>query len=156
MAITMDLIPSSSGESIPPRTAILTKVTQQTALLSQLFTSLTQQSTPSSPFAPPIHQASLDLYSQIGKSDDEISNLTRDVWAHQKAWKELERKKKEVQELDAKVRQMIMGLEKGRRELEVLVVTGKEVEETIDRVTKSESWPDLPSSTSASSILESC
>lgn len=139
MAITMDPVPSpSSGNTIPPRTAILTKVTQQTALLSQLFTSITQPA-PSSPFASPIHQASLDLYSQVERSDDEISNLTKDVWAHQKAWKELERKKKEVQDLDAKVRQMIMGLEQGRRELEILVVTGKEVEETIDRVTRSES-----------------
>jgi hypothetical protein len=125
---------SQSGPSVsstPLRTTLLTNLTSQTQTLQYLFHELSLPT--------PNPQRITSLYSSLQASTTDLEGLVKEVWRHQRRWRELERKKEEVLGLERRVRALIMGLEEGRRELERMVEEGKEVRKGIERVENGES-----------------
>ncbi|ORY28782.1 vitamin-D-receptor interacting mediator subunit 4-domain-containing protein [Naematelia encephala] len=123
----------SQISSQPLRTQLLTNLATQHSHLLDLFTQLstpTSSIASSSSFQHPINQ----LYSLLSEKTTELAYLVEETERHQAAWRELERKKKEVVELEGNVRALISTLEQGRRELQVLVDKGREIIQRVDEV----------------------
>jgi mediator of RNA polymerase II transcription subunit 4 len=129
--MTNPLLPLST--STPPRTLLLQNLTSQTHSLQTLFSSL------SSPTPNPT--ALSTSLASIQTSSVELEHLVQEVWYHQIAWQELERKKAEVIGLEARVRGLLRGLEGGRRELEGMVEEGREVRKSIEQSERGRSMP---------------
>ena len=122
--------PSSS--SPPPRTRLLTNLSTQSQLLDQFFTSLSSSSTNQQSPLP-------HIYTLLKETTDDLLKLRKDVQAHQEVWTRIERKKKEVVDLERKSRALMRTLEGERRELDLMVKEGREIIESVDKVEKSKS-----------------
>jgi len=129
--MTLDL-PSPSSSLPPPRTRLLTNLSTQSQLLDQFFTSLSSSST--NPQSPLPH-----IYTLLKETTDDLLRLRKDVQAHQEVWTRIERKKKEVVDLERKSRALMRTLEGERRELDLMVKEGREIIESVDKVEKSKS-----------------
>ncbi len=55
------------------------------------------------------------------------------AYEHQLAWSELVKKRRQVELLEGRVRELVRELEKGRGELEVLIADGKDGLESMER-----------------------
>lgn len=73
------------------------------------------------------------------ETTDDLLRLRKDVQAHQEVWTRIERKKKEVVDLERKSRTLMRTLEGERRELDLMVKEGREIIESVDKVEKSKS-----------------
>ncbi|KAL7420996.1 hypothetical protein Q5752_003880 [Cryptotrichosporon argae] len=117
--------PAPPPSSIPLRTSLLLPLTQTPALLSSLLASL-----PGSPNAvPQTHAAFLS-------TQHALASLDAAARAHQAAWARVRAREDEVDGLERRVRGMLRALEQGRRELEALVVVGREDLREIERAEK--------------------
>lgn len=116
---------ASTSATPPPRTLLLQNLTAQSQTLSLLFNHLASAS--------PDPQTISHLHTDLAHSSTELERLVKDVWEHQVAWNEFERKRKEVVGLEERVRGLLRGLEGGRRELEGMVEEGREFRESIEK-----------------------
>jgi hypothetical protein len=123
-------LPEASSSSTPPRTRLLTNLSTQSQLLDQFFTSLSSNSTTQQSPLP-------NLYSLLKETTDDLLKLRKDVQAHQEVWTRIERKKKEVVDLERRSRGLMRTLEAERRELDLMVREGREIMESVDKVEKS-------------------
>lgn len=123
--------PGAVSTSQPPRTALLTNITEQTSLLQQLFTVLTTSTSTSAPQqnTTPPGLAIPNIYASLQKSTEELKDITEGLWEHQRVWAEMKKKESEVRRLETQVRDLISELETGRRELESLIRGDEEDEE---------------------------
>lgn len=117
--------------SVPPRTALLTNITEQTSLLHQLFTVLANPA-PNAQSTNPPGVAIPSLYADLQARTKELESITEGLWEHQRAWAEMKKKEGEVRALESQVKELISELEGGRRELEGLIQDGQEEEEESD------------------------
>jgi len=129
--MALDPIDPSSSSS-PPRTRLLTNLSTQSQLLDQFFTSLSSSSTNQQSPLP-------HIYTLLKETTDDLLKLRKDVQAHQEVWTRIERKKKEVVDLERKSRALMRTLEGERRELDLMVKEGREIIESVDKVEKSKS-----------------
>ena len=120
--------PSPSG--LPPRNRLLTNLSTQSSLLTQLFTQISQRQQSAQPS---LSNPTASTYTSLESSVDELGAIVKDLKAHQAAWARLEERRKEVKILEMEVRRVIGELESGRRELEGMVKQGMEVRETIEK-----------------------
>lgn len=136
--MALDIPTASSSSSIPPSRALLQNLSTQNQLLNQIFTSLA--SSTSTQQAQQQQQNPLPLlYQVLEQTCNDLLQLRKDVRAHQAVWERVERKKREVIELEKRTRMIMRTLEKERSELETMVREGREVMESVDRVEPSES-----------------
>lgn len=111
----------------PIRTSLLLALTTQSALLTELFTAL-----------PSAVGDITGLYGSLVASATQLDSLARDAEAHQLAWMRLQAQKREVQDLEARVRGLVRELETGRVGLEAMVDEGRRIKEGIDASEKGE------------------
>lgn len=141
MAIEVPNGPITSADNVPPRTRLLQNLSTQSQLLNQIFSSLAsstsaqqtqtqQQSQQPNPL--PL------LYQVLDQTCTDLLALRKDVRAHQVVWERVERKKREVIELEKRTRVIMRTLERERSELETMVREGREVVASVDRVERSE------------------
>lgn len=142
--------PAPSSSPTGPRTHLLTNLTTQTALLTQLFQSLSAPITTSAPSGPGGAFTGTNagfgsstnipqLYAALQQTTSALQAQTEALWAHQRAWREMKRQEAEVRDLEGRVRGLVWELESGRAELEGLVQEGVVVRETIERLESGES-----------------
>ncbi|WOO81462.1 Mediator of RNA polymerase II transcription subunit 4 [Vanrija pseudolonga] len=105
----------------PIRSALLLALSTQSALLNELFAAL------------PSNSADVPaLYGSLVQSSAALDGLARDAEEHQRRWARLQDKKREVEDLERKVRSLVRDLEGGRTELEAMVSEGERVRDNID------------------------
>ncbi|TXT13710.1 hypothetical protein VHUM_01077 [Vanrija humicola] len=105
----------------PIRSALLLALSTQSALLNELFAAL-----PSNSAEVPA------LHASLVQSSAALDGLARDAEEHQRRWARLQDKKREVEDLERRVRALVRDLEGGRTELEAMVAEGERVRENID------------------------
>jgi hypothetical protein len=128
--MTADLSPSANP--LPPRTRLLLNLSTQSQLLDQFFSTLTNPT--------PTNASSLpNLYTLLQETTDDLLALRKDVVAHQEVWARIERKKKEVVDLEKRSRGLMRALRVESEELGVMVKEGREIMESVDKVQKSAS-----------------
>lgn len=106
----------------PIRTSLLLALTTQSALLNELFSALPSASSD----IPALH-------ASLVQSSVQLDALARDTEEHQRCWDKLLAQKREVEDLERKVRGLIRELEGGRTELESMVDEGRRVSEGIEK-----------------------
>jgi hypothetical protein len=126
--MTADL--PSSANPLPPRTRLLLNLSTQSQLLDQFFSTLTN---PTPTNASPLP----NLYTLLQETTNDLLALRKDVVAHQEVWARIERKKKEVVDLEKRSRGLMRALRVESEELGVMVKEGREIMESVDKVQKS-------------------
>lgn len=145
MALELPALAPSQGiktdaATIPPRTRLLQNISTQTHLINQIFTSLSSSTSASTSAAStPLP----DLYQALKNTTDELLRLREDVAVHQELWARIEAKKKNVIDLERRVRGIMRTLERERCELETMVQEGRDVISSVDKVEKSECAHDV-------------
>ena len=125
--MTADLSPSVNP--LPPRTRLLLNLSNQSQLLDQFFTTLTNPT--------PANASSLpNLSTLLQETTDDLLALRKDVIAHQEVWARIEKKKKEVVDLEKRSRGLMRALKVESEELGVMVKEGREIMESVDKVQK--------------------
>ncbi|KAL1411149.1 hypothetical protein Q8F55_002099 [Vanrija albida] len=105
----------------PIRSALLLALSTQSALLTELFTAL------------PTNAGDVPgLHASLLQSSAALDALSRGAEEHQRRWARLQDKKREVEDLERRVRSLVRDLEGGRTELEAMVAEGGVVRENID------------------------
>jgi len=126
--MTADLSPSVNP--LPPRTRLLLNLSTQSQLLDQFFTTLSNPT--------PANASSLpNLYTLLQETTDDLLALRKDVVAHQEVWARIEKKKKEVVDLEKRSRGLMRALKVESEELGVMVKEGREIMDSVDKVQKS-------------------
>ena len=126
--MTADL--SASVNPLPPRTRLLLNLSTQSQLLDQFFTTLSNPT--------PANASSLpNLYTLLQETTDDLLALRKDVVAHQEVWARIEKKKKEVVDLEKRSRGLMRALKVESEELGVMVKEGREIMKSVDKVQKS-------------------
>lgn len=131
---------SSSGNPLPPRARLLLNLSNQSHLLDQFFTTLTNPTSANASSLP-------GLYALLQETTDDLLALRKDVVAHQEVWARIERKKKEVVDLEKRSRGLMRALKVESEELGVMVKEGREIMDSVDKVQKSTSLKCLHGST---------
>jgi mediator of RNA polymerase II transcription subunit 4 len=127
-----------STDSIPPRTRLLQNITTQTHLINQIFTSLSSSSSLSSTAPNPLPA----LYQQLNDTAEELLRLRDEIAVHQELWARIEVKKRNVIDMEKRVRGIMRTLESERGDLETMVLEGREIMASVDKVETSE-WFDM-------------
>ncbi|ORX39350.1 vitamin-D-receptor interacting mediator subunit 4-domain-containing protein [Kockovaella imperatae] len=125
---------SNQAVNAPPREQLLSNLSLQSILLTQLFAIISNPPT-QAPGTAQSHPVA-GLYRAIDTATNDLGGIVKEVRIHQQAWARLERVKDQVKALDMDVRRVIGDLERGRVELEGMVNEGIKVREAIDRVSK--------------------
>jgi hypothetical protein len=123
---------SSSANPLPPRTRLLLNLSTQSQLLDQFFTTLSNPTSANASSLP-------NLYTLLQETTDDLLALRKDVVAHQEVWARIEKKKKEVIDLEKRSRGLMRALKVESEELGVMVKEGRTIIDSVDKVQKSKS-----------------
>ncbi|WVF65530.1 hypothetical protein IAT40_000258 [Kwoniella sp. CBS 6097] len=140
---------SSMSSSQAPRQSLLQNLSTQSILITQLF-SLLSSPPPSSTTGPstqsnfgtspnPSAQAIEQIYAAIQLSTLDLSSLVKETYEHQAEWQRFLAKKKEVENLEKRVRGVMRRLEGSRGELEGMVEAGRAVRNDIEKSERAQS-----------------
>jgi predicted ribosome quality control (RQC) complex YloA/Tae2 family protein len=129
------------------RNLLLGNIALQTDLTEQLFSSLGHAALPQplSRNSRPISRARSELeaipsiYTNLMEATEEQAELLEHARRHQKRWRQLQRKRKQAQELEDKVNRVLIELERTGAELEELVEDGEHVIANIEMAEKGKS-----------------
>ena len=115
---TQDMTTTALGQT-PMRTLLLQNLATQTASISHLFTALA---------SPAPNPAGVQTsYALLGTSTDELAAVLREAERHQEAWGRVMRQRKAVEDLERRVRGLCRDLERGSRELGMMVDESRSV-----------------------------
>ncbi|KAK4687688.1 mediator of RNA polymerase II transcription subunit 4, partial [Tremellales sp. Uapishka_1] len=116
-----------SNTAAPPsiRSALLSNLSTQTTLLTQLFTTLSQPSSSSTSLP--------SLYSSFQNTSADLSRLVEDVYDHQAKYRLMLEKKERVEALERRVRELLVSLEGDRSDLLGMVESSREVVKGIEK-----------------------
>jgi hypothetical protein len=135
--------------STAPHHALLDNLSQQSSLLTALFTHLSQpiSSNPSPLAIPPIPSFPSTsspsdplntIYAALAERERDLAGIVSRTYEHQAAYASLMRKRDEVSGLERRVRGLVKALERDRKELERMVQSGEEIRESIAKSEKGE------------------
>jgi hypothetical protein len=135
--------------STAPHHALLDNLSQQSSLLTALFTHLSQPlssnpsplAIPSIPSFPSTSSPSDPLntiYAALAERERDLASIVSRTYEHQAAYASLMRKRDEVARLERRVRGLVKALERDRKELAGMVQSGEEVRESIAKSEKGE------------------
>jgi hypothetical protein len=137
-AATARSIKHADTDSVPPRARLLQNISTQSHLINQIFTSLSSSASASASTAPaPLPT----LYRALEDTTGELLRLRQDVAEHQELWARIEAKKKNVIDLERRVRGIMRTLERERSDLETMVQEGRDIMASVDKVEQSELSP---------------
>lgn len=136
--LTMDRSPTASSSSQPPRQVALEIIRTQSQLLNQIFSSLASSSSSTSTQQQQATPLPI-LYQLMEQTTYDLLKLRKDVRAHQEVWARVERKKREVIQLEKRTRGIMRTLERERAELDTMVKEGKDIIASIDKLEQSTS-----------------
>jgi hypothetical protein len=126
--------PAQPIESTSLRNLLLANIAHQTELTDQLFSSLSHAALPDrtsrhhrTSRARPDLEAIPSLYDNLVEATEEQAQLLEHARRHQKRWRRLQSKRRQVQEMEDRVRGVLIELNRGGNELEELVEQGKQV-----------------------------
>jgi hypothetical protein len=127
--------PSASPiESTSLRNLLLANIAHQTDLTEQLFSTLSHAALPQpasrssrTPRARPDLEVIPALYDNLVEATEEQAQLLEHARRHQKRWRRLQWKRRQVQEMEDRVRGVLIELNRGGNELEELIEQGKQV-----------------------------
>ncbi|RSH95027.1 hypothetical protein EHS25_000113 [Saitozyma podzolica] len=133
--------------STAPHHALLDNLSQQSSLLTALFTHLSQplSSNPSPLAIPPIPSFPSTsspsdplntIYAALAERERDLAGIVSRTYEHQAAYASLMRKRDEVSGLERRVRGLVKALERDRKELEGMVQSGEEIRESIAKSEK--------------------
>lgn len=134
-----------SGTSL--RNLLLANIALQTDLTEQLFSSLahaalpqplSRNTRPASRSRPDLEAIPL-IYDNLVHATEEQAELLEHARRHQKRWRQLQRKRKQAQELEDKVNRILIELNRTGSELEELVEDGEKVISNIEMAEKGRS-----------------
>ncbi|KAI5454956.1 hypothetical protein NCC49_002232 [Naganishia albida] len=121
-------------ESNSLRNLLLANIAHQTELTDQLFSTLSHAALPHPSSrhtrpsrARPDFEAIPSLYDNLLEATEEQAQLLEHARRHQKRWRRLQWKRQQVQEMEDRVRGILIELDRGGNELEELVEQGKQV-----------------------------
>lgn len=138
-AATAPSIKQADTDNVPPRTRLLQNISTQSHLINQIFTSLSSSASASTSTAPtPLPT----LYRALEDTTGELLRLRQDVAEHQELWARIEAKKKNVIDLERRVRGIMRTLERERSDLETMVQEGRDIMASVDKVEQSELSPN--------------
>lgn len=130
--------PTPPMDSISLRNLLLANIAHQTDLTDQLFSTLSHASLPQptsrssrTPRARPDLEAIPALYDNLVEATEEQAQLLEHARRHQKRWRRLQWKRRQVQEMEDRVRGVLIELNRGGNELEELIEQGKQVVDKI-------------------------
>ena len=129
------------------RNLLLANIALQTDLTEHLFSSLAHASLPQpqSRSTRPVSRARPDLeaipslYDNLVEATKQQAELLEHARRHQKRWRQLQRKRKQAQELEDKVDKILIELNQTGTELEELVADGQHVISNIEFAEKGKS-----------------
>jgi hypothetical protein len=152
--MTVTTKPQTSATATPDamagtslRNLLLANIALQTDLTEQLFSSLAHAALPQplSRNSRPISRARSELeaipsiYTNLVEATEEQAELLEHARRHQKRWRQLQRKRKQAQELEEKVNRVLIELNRTGAELRELVEDGEHVIANIEMAEKGES-----------------
>lgn len=129
----------SPPHSVPIQTALSANISKQTSLLPLLFAAISAAAGPSTGSSSSTKQSVSQIFGELTTLDDELAVLMERARKHQLRWKRMEQLKRQTIEVESQVRDALMVLEQGRRELELVVADAHETVSQIERADTSQS-----------------
>lgn len=125
--------------SVPIQAALSINISTQTALLPQLFSAISNGASGAGPSS--TKQSVTQVFAELARLDNELAVLMERARKHQQRWSRMEELKRETINVESKVRDTLLVLEDGRRDLEMVLRDAKNVVSSIELAEKSELLP---------------
>lgn len=123
---------TASTDHTPPSDLLLQNIELQRQLFDKMFVFLSSTQLPQQQQQPlPL------LYQTINQANTDLLFIRKGVREHQDVWARVERKLREVIELEKRTRAILRTIERERSELETMIREAREVVESVDKVEKS-------------------